>query len=156
MLIQEQVANNVREIFQVLVNDVESYNDGRECFEINYELLGKGFLRETRHVLGTIILNTMSGGVVQQEEAAEDKKLLDTVGDQQEIVLSKQSRHASLSDLIAQEVFKDDNKSSQPVSSSESLEGSVDEQQKFNGGGAFLLNKRLLRRKEGAAWHANL
>ncbi|KAL3723638.1 hypothetical protein ACJRO7_035757 [Eucalyptus globulus] len=147
VLIQEQVANNVREIFQVLVNDVEFYNDGRECFEINYELLGKGFLRETRHVLGTIILNTMSGGVVQQEEAVEDKKLLDAVGDQQEIVISKQSRHASLSHLIAQEVFKDDNKSSQPVSSSDSLEGSVDEQQKFNGGRCISIEQKVVAKK---------
>lgn len=127
------MANNVREIFQVLVNDVESYNDGRGCFEINHDSLGKGFLRETRHVLGKIILNTMNGGVVQGEEAVEGKKLMDTVGYQQETVVSKQNEGSSLSHLIAQEVFKDHNKSRQPVSSSELLEG-VDEQQKLDGG----------------------
>ncbi|XP_048128546.1 uncharacterized protein LOC115736474 isoform X2 [Rhodamnia argentea] len=133
VVIQEQVANNVREIFQVLVSDVVSYNDGRECFEISYELLGKGFLRETRHVLGKIILNTMSGGVVQGEEAVEGKKLMDAVGYQQKTIVSKQNERSSLSHFIAHEVFKDDNKSSQAVSSSELLKGGVDEKQKFDG-----------------------
>ncbi|KAI3415162.1 uncharacterized protein J3R85_015484 [Psidium guajava] len=133
VLIQEQVVNNVREIFQVLVSDVESYNDGRGCFEINYELLGKGFLRETRHVLGKIILNTMNGGVVQGEEAVEGKKLMDAVGYQQETVVSKQNEGSSLSHFIAQEVFKDHNKCSQPMSSFELLKGGVDEKQKFDG-----------------------
>ncbi|XP_030468773.2 uncharacterized protein LOC115687373 [Syzygium oleosum] len=146
VLIQVQVANNVRAIFQVLVNDVESYNDGRGCFEINHELLGKGFLRETRHVLGKIILNTMNGGVVQGEEAVEGKKLMDTVGCQQETVVSKQNEGSSLSHLIAQEVFKDDNKSSQPVSSSELLEV-VDEQQKLDGGRCSSFEQKVVAKE---------
>jgi hypothetical protein len=56
---------DVSVIFQVLLYDIESYNNGRESFEINYHLLGKGDLHETRFVLGKIILETMSGGVVK-------------------------------------------------------------------------------------------
>lgn len=57
------MGRDVAEIFNVLLNDIESYDHGRKRFEIDYHLLGKGDLRETRFVLGKIILETMSGEV---------------------------------------------------------------------------------------------
>ncbi|KAM4118594.1 hypothetical protein ACJW30_02G215600 [Castanea mollissima] len=67
VFISNKVEKDILEIFQVLVDDIESYNNGREFFEIDYHLLGKGNLHEARFVLGKIILETMSGEVVDEE-----------------------------------------------------------------------------------------
>lgn len=56
---------DVAKIFQVLVNDIESYKKRRESFKIDYRVLGQGNLYETRFVLGKVILETMSGGTLQ-------------------------------------------------------------------------------------------
>lgn len=63
------MAKNVVTIFDILANDVTSLNIKRESLEIDYASLGKGILRETRFVLGKIILDTLGVGVISAEGA---------------------------------------------------------------------------------------
>lgn len=83
------------EIFQVLVNDIESYNNGREFFEIDYHLLGKGNLHEARFVLGKIILETMSGEVVNEERKVVKEGRTEVQPD-----ISEENCDLELSDLV--------------------------------------------------------
>ncbi|KAG2695192.1 hypothetical protein I3760_07G003400 [Carya illinoinensis] len=101
VFISKKMGKDVAEIFNVFLNDIESYNSGRKSFEINYHLLGRGFLHETRFVLGKIILETMSevvkGGmeVVKVEETQPD--------------VTKENCGLALSDLVKPQVVKDRN-----------------------------------------------
>lgn len=91
------------EIFQVLVDDIESYNNGREFFEIDYHLLGKGNLHEARFVLGKIILETMSGEVVNEERKVVKEGRTEVQPD-----ISEENCDLELSDLV-KVAFKDRN-----------------------------------------------
>ncbi|XP_004232557.1 uncharacterized protein [Solanum lycopersicum] len=66
------VSKNMRKvvevIFDVLTEDVRSLKTRRNSFEIDYTLLGKGQTRETRFVLGKVILDTIAPGVVPVSE----------------------------------------------------------------------------------------
>ncbi|KAG7968905.1 hypothetical protein I3843_07G003600 [Carya illinoinensis] len=101
VFISKKMGKDVAEIFNVFLNDIESYNSQRKSFEINYHLLGRGFLHETRFVLGKIILETMSevvkGGmeVVKVEETQPD--------------VTKENCGLALSDLVKPQVVKDRN-----------------------------------------------
>ena len=80
VFVPRRVAKHVTDIFHVLVNDIDSYEEGRESPEIDYYLLGKGDLRETRFVLGKVIMDTMRCGRVQslqmETEVDEEKNRL--------------------------------------------------------------------------------
>ncbi|XP_014521176.1 uncharacterized protein LOC106777878 isoform X1 [Vigna radiata var. radiata] len=59
-------------IFQMLANDGKFYKSGRrKNLKINYDMLGKGELSETGFVLGKIVLETMSSGIVGDGEDSE-------------------------------------------------------------------------------------
>lgn len=59
-------------IFKKLANDVTLYKSERsENSKINYDMLGKGHLSETGFVLGKIVLETMSSGIVGDVEDSE-------------------------------------------------------------------------------------
>uniref|UniRef100_M0ZMF6 Poly(A) polymerase n=2 Tax=Solanum tuberosum TaxID=4113 RepID=M0ZMF6_SOLTU len=58
----------VEVIFDVLIGDVRSLKTRRNSFEIDYTLLGKGQTRETRFVLGKVILDTIAPGVIPGSE----------------------------------------------------------------------------------------
>ncbi|KAJ0041486.1 hypothetical protein Pint_28697 [Pistacia integerrima] len=81
--VSKKIGEGVGQIFDVLANSFESYDKGRKSFMIDYHLLGKGYIPETRFVLGKIILKTISVGLVGGErEVDEEKKiksLLDSV-----------------------------------------------------------------------------
>ncbi|KAH0701193.1 hypothetical protein KY284_015408 [Solanum tuberosum] len=66
------VSKNMRKvvevIFDVLIGDVRSLKTRRNSFEIDYTLLGKGQTRETRFVLGKVILDTIAPGVIPVSE----------------------------------------------------------------------------------------
>lgn len=62
------------DLFHVLAHDVKSYKKDRKCSDINFSLLGKGDLCETRFVLGKIILDTMSSGALRGNGDAEEKQ----------------------------------------------------------------------------------
>ncbi|KAG5623196.1 hypothetical protein H5410_008414 [Solanum commersonii] len=66
------VSKNMRKvvevIFDVLIEDVRSLKTRRNSFEIDYTLLGKGQTRETRFVLGKVILDTIAPGVIPVSE----------------------------------------------------------------------------------------
>ncbi|XP_006340829.1 uncharacterized protein [Solanum tuberosum] len=66
------VSKNMRKvvevIFDVLIGDVRSLKTRRNSFEIDYTLLGKGQTRETRFVLGKVILDTIAPGVIPGSE----------------------------------------------------------------------------------------
>ncbi|XP_050241560.1 uncharacterized protein LOC126690447 isoform X2 [Quercus robur] len=103
VFIPNKVEKHVLEIFQVLVDDIESYNNGREFFEIDYHLLGKGNLHEARFVLGKIILETVSGEVVNEERKVVKEGRTEVQPD-----ISEENCDLELSDLV-KVAFKDRN-----------------------------------------------
>lgn len=72
VFVPKKTAQDVAEIFKVLADDIKSYKKGRNFFEIDYHLLGKGFLHETRFVLGKIILETMNSRILKGEEVVQE------------------------------------------------------------------------------------
>ncbi|KAL3345844.1 hypothetical protein AABB24_024670 [Solanum stoloniferum] len=66
------VSKNMRKvvevIFDVLIGDIRSLKTRRNSFEIDYTLLRKGQTRETRFVLGKVILDTIVPGVIPSSE----------------------------------------------------------------------------------------
>ncbi|XP_021760031.1 uncharacterized protein LOC110724849 [Chenopodium quinoa] len=50
-------------IFDVLEGNIKYLRKKRHCYGIDYELLGKGDIAETRFVLGKVIMDTMRGGI---------------------------------------------------------------------------------------------
>ncbi|XP_050367819.1 uncharacterized protein LOC126786132 [Argentina anserina] len=73
VFVPDRTGQNVAEIFRVLAGDIESYNKERRSYEIDYALLQKGFLHETSFVLGKIILETMSNGILKGEEVIQEE-----------------------------------------------------------------------------------
>lgn len=63
--LQKKVAEHVAQIFNVLVNGVTSFEEGRKSLKIDYNLLGKGDMKEIRFVLGKVIMDTMSSELYQ-------------------------------------------------------------------------------------------
>ncbi|XP_052197608.1 uncharacterized protein LOC127804705 isoform X2 [Diospyros lotus] len=61
-------------LFRMLVHNAKSLTKRRNCPDINYNLLGKGDVWETRFVLGKIIMNAMSSGAVQESKVVEEEK----------------------------------------------------------------------------------
>lgn len=74
------------------MNSIESYNSGKRSHIIDYDMLGKGNLVETRFVLGKIILKTISGGLVAGEEEMPEVLHEDSV----ENYLAKKNRKRGL------------------------------------------------------------
>lgn len=70
----KKAAKDVAKIIEVLVNDVESYKNTRKNFEIDYQLLKKGILNESRFVLGKVILETLKEAIVQGDGIILDVK----------------------------------------------------------------------------------
>lgn len=68
VFIPKKSARDAAEIFHVLAHKVETYNKGRNSFEMNYHLLAKGDASETRFAVGKIILNTMGCRVDQDDD----------------------------------------------------------------------------------------
>ncbi|XP_012065376.1 uncharacterized protein LOC105628553 [Jatropha curcas] len=74
VFVSRNAGSYVSQLFDELVDDVESFERGRKSFMIDYYLLGKGNLHETRCVLGQVILETLSGGLAKEGmEVAEEK-----------------------------------------------------------------------------------
>ncbi|KAK9071478.1 hypothetical protein SSX86_010047 [Deinandra increscens subsp. villosa] len=63
VFISRNSAHGTAQLFHVLSHKVETYNKGRNSFEMNHQLLGKGDASETRFALGKIIINTMGCGI---------------------------------------------------------------------------------------------
>ncbi|XP_024186191.1 uncharacterized protein LOC112190917 isoform X1 [Rosa chinensis] len=72
VFVPKKTAQGVAEIFRVLADDIKSYNRERKSYEIDYPVLRKGFLHETRFVLGKIILETMSSSILKGEEFVQE------------------------------------------------------------------------------------
>ncbi|WCJ20596.1 CCA-adding enzyme [Euphorbia peplus] len=102
VLVSKKAGDDVAQLFNVLVGDIESYKHGRQSYMINYNLLGKGFRMESRFVLGKIILGTLSGGLDEDMEPAEEnedtpwkqkvqklKLLSEGINQRKEVVVSK-------------------------------------------------------------------
>ncbi|OVA00606.1 Poly A polymerase [Macleaya cordata] len=77
VFISKMVGQNAAGLFDVLVSDIESFNNERESFEIDYELLGIGDKNEIRFVLGKVIMDAMSSRVTQEQhqQAVEEHHL---------------------------------------------------------------------------------
>ncbi|KAK4347593.1 hypothetical protein RND71_033932 [Anisodus tanguticus] len=68
VFVTKNMAKVVGVIFDILIEDVRSLKTRRNSFEIDYTLLGKGQTRETRFVLGKVILDTIAPGVIPGSE----------------------------------------------------------------------------------------
>ncbi|CAH1420103.1 unnamed protein product [Lactuca virosa] len=75
IFISKNSGHGAAQLFNVVAHNVENYNKGRSCFEMEYGLLGKGDVSETRFALGKIILNTMGCRVDDEED--ENKQLIE-------------------------------------------------------------------------------
>lgn len=74
VFVSRKMGNDTANLFSSLVNDVRCYQKGRVKFHINYELLRRGNLRETRLVFGKIIMDTLSSGIVQESKVVMEEK----------------------------------------------------------------------------------
>ncbi|KAL7255557.1 hypothetical protein ACSBR1_009653 [Camellia fascicularis] len=74
VFVSRKMGNDTANLFSSLVNDVRRYQKGRVKFHINYELLRRGNLRETRLVFGKIIMDTLSSGIVQESKVVMEEK----------------------------------------------------------------------------------
>ncbi|XP_059641018.1 uncharacterized protein LOC132283130 isoform X2 [Cornus florida] len=74
VFVSNKMGTRVAELFSVLTHDAESYKMGRQSFEIDYHLLGKGILTETRFVLGKVIVDSLSSEVVQVSTVVKEEK----------------------------------------------------------------------------------
>ncbi|KAL5557410.1 hypothetical protein UlMin_039646 [Ulmus minor] len=101
VFVSKKIGRDIAEIFQVLVEDVESHEEKRESYEIDYRLLGKGYLCETRFVLGKVILETMGCSIPREEEAEMENKDIHF-----EIIDEKSD--LKLSDLVKEVEVKED------------------------------------------------
>ncbi|GMH24537.1 hypothetical protein Nepgr_026380 [Nepenthes gracilis] len=64
VLVSQKAGSYAAQIFDRLAaNDLEERKRERKSYEINYNLLGKGDMHETRFVLGKIIIDTLSSGI---------------------------------------------------------------------------------------------
>ncbi|XP_065856320.1 uncharacterized protein [Euphorbia lathyris] len=66
VFVPNKAGDDVVRLFDVLVDDIETYKHGRQSSMINYKLLGKGIRIESRFVLGKIIMETLRGGLVKE------------------------------------------------------------------------------------------
>ncbi|RVW32916.1 hypothetical protein CK203_088076 [Vitis vinifera] len=114
VFVQKRMAERVAHIFNVLVNGIESYEEGRESPDIDYYLLGKGDLRETRFVLGKVIMDTMSSELVQMgTEVLEEKNQLHMSYNEQKPEALEQDCHPILYEVVKHLVVaKEDKKRS--------------------------------------------
>ncbi|XP_028109633.1 uncharacterized protein LOC114308273 [Camellia sinensis] len=74
VFVSRKMRSDTANLFSSLVNDVRYCQKGRVKFHINYELLRRGNLRETRLVFGKIIMDTLSCGIVQESKVVMEEK----------------------------------------------------------------------------------
>ncbi|KAK2656867.1 hypothetical protein Ddye_009919 [Dipteronia dyeriana] len=74
VVVPRRVGRDVCRMLNVLVIDIESYERKRHSLLIDYKLLGKGNPDETRFVLGEIVLETLSGGLVLGKEKVDEEE----------------------------------------------------------------------------------
>nr|XP_016489298.1 PREDICTED: uncharacterized protein LOC107809219 [Nicotiana tabacum] len=74
VFVSKKMGKSVEVIFDILVEDVTSLKTRRNSFEIDYTLLGKGQMRETRFVIGQVILDTIAPGVIPGGEVIKNDK----------------------------------------------------------------------------------
>lgn len=65
VFVSKNAGKDVAQIFDVLVDNIKSLSNERHYSSIDYKLLGKGDIEETRFVLGKVIMDTMRGGITQ-------------------------------------------------------------------------------------------
>ncbi|CAK9164937.1 unnamed protein product [Ilex paraguariensis] len=145
------MGNNVAELFHVLVDDVESFKKERHSFKINYSLLGKGNLCETRFVIGKIIMDTMGcGGVQRGEVNQEEKDELHTVDPEQRADVFEENSHRAADLEKRPTLGKDDRGCSIPPSNCE-LKQESSEKQKLTGKRSKFSEERMPKNQEAIA-----
>ncbi|KAK7253019.1 hypothetical protein RIF29_37389 [Crotalaria pallida] len=85
VFVPRKTGEHVSEVFKVLDNKIKFYRSERKSSKINYNMLGKGHLPETRYVFGKIVLETMNSGIVGDREIFEPEKCHLKAGDIREI-----------------------------------------------------------------------
>ncbi|EXC35254.1 Poly(A) polymerase [Morus notabilis] len=111
VFVSKKVGQDVAVLFELLVNHIGCYEKRRENFDVDYHLLGKGYLWETRFVLGKVILETMGCATSQRkEEAVKEKSYHETMDE---------NCNTELSCLVKKELLVKDGKPSILVDASE-------------------------------------
>ncbi|KAL9229568.1 hypothetical protein vseg_005021 [Gypsophila vaccaria] len=65
--VSKNAGKELYEIFKVLMNDIKLLTEKRRYYSIDYNMLGKGDIPETRFALGKIIMDTMRSGVTYDQ-----------------------------------------------------------------------------------------
>ncbi|XP_060962627.1 uncharacterized protein LOC115702617 [Cannabis sativa] len=80
VFIPKRTSKDVAEIFQLLVKKkgCQSHEQRRKCFDIDYALLGQGYLWETRFVVGKVILETMGCWQRRGDNVSEENNCMHT------------------------------------------------------------------------------
>ncbi|OIV94882.1 hypothetical protein TanjilG_22079 [Lupinus angustifolius] len=96
VFVPRKTGKHVSELFKVLVNGIQFYSSERKSSKINYNMLGKGHLREARYVFGKIVLETMNSGIVgdgKDFEAAKCHLKIDGAKETDQLQLSDPVNH---------------------------------------------------------------
>ncbi|KAI3947783.1 hypothetical protein MKX01_034448 [Papaver californicum] len=68
VFISKAVGQNAGELFRVLEQNIETYANEKESSEIDYGLLAMCNIKETRFLLGKVIMDAMSSGVFPKQQ----------------------------------------------------------------------------------------
>uniref|UniRef100_A0A5B6ZQ61 Polynucleotide adenylyltransferase n=1 Tax=Davidia involucrata TaxID=16924 RepID=A0A5B6ZQ61_DAVIN len=148
VFVPKKTGNFVAQLFSVLVHNVESFKRERKSFEIDYHLLGKGNLTETRFVLGKVIMDTMSNGIVPASKVVkEEKDYLHTFDPENKVEVFEENFHLAPSDLEPDHIVgKEDKKCS--ISPSNELQQERAKKQNSNGKECNLAEQGIANKKK--------
>ncbi|KAM3306355.1 hypothetical protein P3S67_013225 [Capsicum chacoense] len=111
VFVSNKMGRTVELMFDILVQDVTSLKTGKNIYRIDYGSLGKGYMRETRFLLGKVILDTVVPRVTPgvNKEIIEEKHILLEVDGQQKEDASPENFHENLGLMKPTFVSEDDN-----------------------------------------------
>ncbi|GFY87824.1 polynucleotide adenylyltransferase family protein [Actinidia rufa] len=121
------------DLLSMLVNDVVSLKTNRTSFDIDYDNLRKGKGRETRFVLGRIIMDTMSNGVFQENKVVKEDKDYLHISDQHKVETLGEKCYIAASDIETRHIVSkvDDRKRSLSPSDAEVVQQGWAKKQKL-------------------------
>ncbi|KAF3627983.1 putative G2/mitotic-specific cyclin-1-like [Capsicum annuum] len=111
VFVSNKMGRTVELMFDILVKDVTSLKTRKNSYRIDYGSLGKGYMRETRFLLGKVILDTVVPRVTPgvNKEIIEEKHILLEVDGQQKEDASPENFHENLGLMKPTFVSEDDN-----------------------------------------------
>ncbi|XP_057491907.1 uncharacterized protein LOC130777523 [Actinidia eriantha] len=135
VFIPHKTGRQSADLLSMLVNDVVSLKTNRTSFDIDYDNLRKGKGRETRFVLGRIIMDTMSNGVFQENKVVKEDKDHLHISDQHKVETLGEKCYIAASDIETRHIVSevDDRKRSLSSSDAEVVQQGWAKKQKSTG-----------------------